>query len=306
LVKINSPFLEHITNVDPIFFNLNTGDTILRSHRKIYDPLEFRYVGPLARFDHHDDVSVRGVSYAVPIVQSESEAFSSCLIQVFGDTGVISDSLGLNICWIKITRPLKLLDLRGNGALKVGCFTTISSIADRVISQSWSRYFYEHENLYTKIDGIIYPNAYNGMPAIVLYERAAGSLAYIEDLPLYHCSLRIKLLSAAMDLNLRIEREDGFGFENEVNDNKSESDNGNIDLVVTENEKNKNNNFNFLDRNIDLAIKNAQQTLLDQGISYVYSVDDRLIEHNPDGSEELLRYLDLDLVECFQNEIKRV
>jgi hypothetical protein len=52
--------------------------------------------------------------------------------------------------------------------------------------------------------------------------------------------------------------------------------------------------FDFLDDNIDIAVKNAQQHLIDRGISYVYSLDDLIIQHYPDGSEDILQHIDLD------------
>jgi hypothetical protein len=52
--------------------------------------------------------------------------------------------------------------------------------------------------------------------------------------------------------------------------------------------------FNFLDESVNIAIKNAQQSLISRGISYVYSLDNLVIQHNPDGSEDILHYLDLE------------
>jgi hypothetical protein len=52
--------------------------------------------------------------------------------------------------------------------------------------------------------------------------------------------------------------------------------------------------FDFLDDNIEIAVKNAQQHLIDRGISYVYSLDDLVIQHHPDGSEDILQHIDLD------------
>lgn len=52
--------------------------------------------------------------------------------------------------------------------------------------------------------------------------------------------------------------------------------------------------FDFLDENVNIAVKNAQQNLLDRGISYVYSLDNLVIQHHPDGSEDILQHLELD------------
>jgi hypothetical protein len=65
-----------------------------------------------------------------------------------------------------------LLDLRGNGAMRAGSVVALGSVADRSLSQAWSRYFYENPNVYQPVDGVIYHNAHNGEDALALYERA--------------------------------------------------------------------------------------------------------------------------------------
>jgi RES domain len=299
LVKINSPLGKYGTDVNPLFFILEPDSTVLRIHKKKYDPIFFQYSGPRGRFDHHDNASRRGTQYAIPLIQSEQEAFNSCLVEVFGDFGIISEN-DLNtcsICWIKINRQLLLLDLRGSGALMAGSVTALSATPDRALSQEWSRYFYENENIYSRIDGIIYQSAYNGAPNLVLYERAEGALLKVQDLPLNHVGLQSNILSAAKDLGLAI-APILYGNNSDVEDGKTiELINSRVDLDAFDYEK-----FDFLDDNITLAIKNAQQNLLNKKIGYVYSLENKLIEHNPDGSEELIRYLNVDTVTHAQGD----
>ncbi len=45
--------------------------------------------------------------------------FSSCLVEVFGDTGVIETGIK-RVCRPQLTRALRLLDLRGSGAMNAG------------------------------------------------------------------------------------------------------------------------------------------------------------------------------------------
>jgi hypothetical protein len=40
--------------------------------------------------------------------------------------------------------------------MKAGSVAALAKTADRELSQAWSRYFYEQEEIYGKIDGIIY------------------------------------------------------------------------------------------------------------------------------------------------------
>jgi RES domain len=294
LVKINSPLGKYGTDVNPLFFILEPDSTVLRIHKKKYDPIFFQYSGPRGRFDHHDNASRRGTQYAIPLIQSEQQAFNSCLVEVFGDVGIISEN-DLNtysICWVKISRRLLLLDLRNSGALKAGSVAALSATPDRALSQEWSRYFYENENIYSRIDGIIYQSAYNGMPTLVLYERAEGALVKVQNLPLNHVNLRANILSAARDLGLAIAPILDVN-NSDIDDGKTiELIDNRVDFDVLDYEK-----FDFLDNNIALAIKNAQQNLLNKKIGYVYSLENKLIEHHPDGSEELIRYLNGDIVD---------
>ncbi len=188
----------------PLFHFLPTGGHIVR----IYDPtihgtteLTFRFFGPLARFDHHrgthpkEDLE-RGVYYAAP-------KFSSCLVEVFGDAGVIETGHKY-VCRPQLTRRFRLLDLRGSGAMKAGSVAALAKVADRSLSQTWSRYFYERQEVYSKIDGIIYYNAHNDEEAIVLYEHARNGLTCLSEqvLPLNDPSLLPFMKKVAIDNNL--------------------------------------------------------------------------------------------------------
>ncbi len=53
------------------------------------------------------------------------------------------------------TRPMQLLDLRGSGAMRAGSVAALSAIADRDLSQVWSRHFYA----FHAVDGLVYSNA---------------------------------------------------------------------------------------------------------------------------------------------------
>ena len=296
MVKIKSPLDKYGTDVNPDFFILEPDSTVLRIHKKQYDPIFFQYSGPRGRFDHHDNVSRRGTQYAIPLMESEQDAFNSCLLEIFRDVGIISenDLNTLSICWIKINRQLLLLDLRGSGALRAGSVAALSATSDRALSQEWSRYFYENENIYSRIDGIIYQSAYNGMPTLVLYERAEGALLKIQDLQLNHVSLQGNIISAAKDLGLVIAPV--------LNGNNSDIEDGKTIELISNRVDLDYEKFDFLDDNIALAIKNAQQNLLNKNIGYVYSLENKLIKHNPDGSEELIRYLNVDTVNHAQGD----
>ncbi len=190
----------------PLFSNLPIGSKLIR----IFDPtkyqtqaLTFRYFGPLHRFDHHNGSlshpqldADRGIYYA-------ALSLSSCLVECFGDTGVITIDEQC-VAVVELTRSLLLLDLRGSGAMKAGSVAALAKTADRKISQAWSCYFYDNEQVYRKIDGIIYFNAHNDEEAIALYERAGDGLSCNANQVIRLDDLRLRphIQQVALDNNL--------------------------------------------------------------------------------------------------------
>ena len=191
----------------PLYRTLNANSTLLR----IFDPtrystqaLTFRYYGPLNRFDHQHFLSSgdraedpkRGIYYA-------GLSLSCCLVEYFGDVGVV-ELQDQQICRVQLQRNLTLLDLRANGAMRAGSVAALAKIADRNLSQEWSRYFYEQTDQYGDIDGISYLNTHNDEEAIALYERAQSALVCPETqvLPLAHPSLRPGIQQASLQNHL--------------------------------------------------------------------------------------------------------
>ena len=190
-----------------LYCTLASGRFLLR----IFDPtsygtqsLTFRTFGPINRFDHQQtspngnrtqDLE-RGIYYA-------GLTLSCCLVECFGDTGVI-ELKDQQICRIQLTRDLTLLDLKDNGAMRAGSVAALAKVADRSLSQAWSRYFYEQASLYGQIDGISFRNAHNDEEAIALYERAQSALFCPDTqiMRLDHPSLRPAIQQAALDNHL--------------------------------------------------------------------------------------------------------
>jgi len=167
----------------PILYQAPAGTAFVR----LFNPtdygtraLTFRAYGPLRRFDHHrgqapdgapGDDPQRSVYYAAPTL-------SSCIVEVFGDTGVISCG-DWHIAWPHTIRPLSLLDLRGHCAMRAGTLAAIAKESSRALTQQWSRFFYERTDLYSTIDGLIFFNAHNDEEAIGLYERAKDAFVLL-------------------------------------------------------------------------------------------------------------------------------
>jgi hypothetical protein len=215
----------------PLFRSLAAGSFMMR----IFDPtrhgttaLSFRYFGPLGRFDHQrlalggfpadrsetrQRLSPTGSSSEDPVgvslslenrgISSAGLTLSCCLMECFGDVGVI-EIKGQQIARLELTRDMTLLDLRGSGAMRAGAVGALAKTADRNSSQAWSRYFYEQTADYGQLDGISYLNAHNDEEAIAIYERAQSALVCPDSqiLPLNHSSLRPAILEAALTNHL--------------------------------------------------------------------------------------------------------
>ena len=194
-----------ILPVKPALYSINEDKCLVR----IFDPtrhntnaLSFRYYGSLERFDHQrysrDAPATdeeRGIYYA-------GFTLSCCLVEVFGDKRTIEVG---NYCVasVQLKRPLSLLDLCSS-AMANGTVYALSGVPERDLSQAWSRYFYDNYNTYTKVDGIIYPNAHNGDFSLALYERAKDALSCSPSdvMSLNHKALRTEIRKVAEENGL--------------------------------------------------------------------------------------------------------
>ncbi len=183
---------------------------------RIYDPAShgatatsFRRFGPLHRFDHHPGMGppahdpcpspIRGVYYA-------ARDLSGCLVEVFGDDRRIEPE-GLMVALPVLGRDLRLLDLRGKGALRAGTKAAVNKDRNRGLTQAWSRYFYEEARIFGGVDGIVYPNAHNDEDAVLLYERAEDALRCPSSrvMRLEDDLLRPRIVEIALDNDLEFE-----------------------------------------------------------------------------------------------------
>jgi len=152
---------------------------------RIFDPTShgatgagFRHYGPLHRFDHHLGLGPPNFTPAEDAARAVYYAafgLSGCVVEVFGDDGSITLA-GYYIAKPEVRRDLRLLDLRGSGAMRAGSVAALAKVADRSLSQAWARHFYENPTVFGAYDGIVYANAHNDEDAVVLVERAADAL----------------------------------------------------------------------------------------------------------------------------------
>ena len=197
----------------PLFQDLPGGTSLVRLFLPAahgVGPLTFRAFGPLRRFDHHEGIprgrgrqpslsSSRRVYYAAPTL-------SCCIAEVFGDLGLIEPG-EWHVALPLLIRPLRLLDLRGAGALRAGSVAALTQMPDHRLGQAWSRHFYD-DRVYGLPDGLpdglLYAGAHNGEDAVLLYERAEAALSCApgDVLRLDDPALRPALLDIALANNL--------------------------------------------------------------------------------------------------------
>jgi hypothetical protein len=157
----------------------------------------YRFFGPLLRFDHQQPLtkeeatSLKGKEDSERGITYWGYTLSCCLVELFGDTKIV-EFKDYEVAIAIIEQPLLLLDVRDKAAMAAGSVAALGAVADRLVSQAWSRYFYEQTDIYQEVDGILYSNAHNGEKAIALYERSEPiiSNALIKTRPLKDKSIR--------------------------------------------------------------------------------------------------------------------
>ena len=168
------------------------------------EPTEFNAYGPRHRFDHHRGARGAPANDSDRRVYYAADDLKGCIVEVFGDAGVVSVGT-LHVAEVKLRRQLRLLDLRGNGALASGSVAALAAVPDRPLSQQGARWFYDHRKVFGTVDGISYPNAHNHDVACVLFERAEDDLVVTADLPLADPLFRSQIRVIAEECNLIVE-----------------------------------------------------------------------------------------------------
>ncbi len=99
---------------------------------------------------------------------------------------------GRAVATIVPTRDLRLLDLRGDGPLRMGIPSDVARGARQTLARLWSVAFHEHPD---NVDGIVYHSRLNGEHNLAIYDRAVPSLSSPAHVPL----LRARGFAAVLD-----------------------------------------------------------------------------------------------------------
>ena len=90
------------------------------------------------------------------------------------------------------TRDLHLLDLTGDGPVRMGIPSDVARGARQSLARRWSVAFHEHP---AQIDGILYPSRLNGEQNIAVYDRAIPALACNGTVPLIRAKGLVAILN---------------------------------------------------------------------------------------------------------------
>ncbi|MDR3508273.1 MAG: RES family NAD+ phosphorylase [Caulobacteraceae bacterium] len=95
--------------------------------------------------------------------------------------------------------PLTLVDLRGDGPVRMGVPTDAVRAADPTLGQAWAIAFHEHA---AAPDGIVYPSRFNGETNIALFDRALSKVRARSVSPLL--DHKIELAQVIRDLKIAL------------------------------------------------------------------------------------------------------
>lgn len=85
------------------------------------------------------------------------------------------------VAHIAPSRPLKLVDLRHDGPVRMGIPTDVVRASAHTLSRVWSAALHDHP---AKVDGIIYPSRLNDEVNLAVFERAVPALRAAQTSPL--------------------------------------------------------------------------------------------------------------------------
>jgi hypothetical protein len=77
---------------------------------------------------------------------------------------------------IEVNDLLTMVDLRNDGAIKMGVPTDVAKSSKQSLAREWAVAFHEHRN---QVNGIIYPSRLNGHTNVAVFDRAIGKLEVI-------------------------------------------------------------------------------------------------------------------------------
>lgn len=82
---------------------------------------------------------------------------------------------------VEVVTPLAMVDLRGDGGVRMGVPSDVSRASDQRLARAWSAAIREHP---ARPDGIVYSSRLNGQTNLAVFERAIPKLRVAKMTPL--------------------------------------------------------------------------------------------------------------------------
>jgi hypothetical protein len=100
---------------------------------------------------------------------------------------------------IQVKDPLRLVDLTGDGGLRMGVPSDVVGSSDQTLAQHWSAAFHAHPET---PDGVYYPSRLNEERNIALYDRALGKVATVAAPRLVECDVELAAILDDLEIAL--------------------------------------------------------------------------------------------------------
>ncbi len=93
-----------------------------------------------------------------------------------------------SLATIEPTEVLRLVDLTGDGPIRMGVPSDVAGARDQTLAQKWSVAFHDHPD---RPDGVFYPSRLNEERCIAFYDRALGKLKATATPRLMECAIEL-------------------------------------------------------------------------------------------------------------------
>ncbi len=106
-------------------------------------------------------------------------------------------------CSLASIRPievLRLVDLTGDGPLRMGVPSDVIGARDQSQARQWSAAFHVHPD---HPDGVFYPSRLNEERCVALYDRAIGKLEVTTAPRLSHCQAELAVILDDLEIAIR-------------------------------------------------------------------------------------------------------
>jgi hypothetical protein len=100
---------------------------------------------------------------------------------------------------IRSIAPLQLVDLTGDGPLRMRIPSDVVGARDQALAQAWSAAFHAHHE---QPDGVFYPSRLNEERCIALYDRAIGKLKAVDMPRLLDCRDELAAILEELEIGI--------------------------------------------------------------------------------------------------------